>query len=160
NVFGMQGIVAREAGNDTYIETQLSAGVMPEHIRNVNELKQKLKKLEKDIELLDKHMRICDSIEGSKRTKETEATRMKIIRAKVILTTDEKQIREQAEQLDGEIERAKREACVHITGTVFPRVRVSMGRGVYAVRDACKDVVFKLVNHNVVMRGAEEDDDN
>lgn len=160
NVFGMQGIVAKEAGNDTYIETQLSAGVMPEHIRSVNELKQKLKKLEKDIELLDKHMRICDSIEGSKRTKETEATRMKIIRAKVILTTDEKKIREQMEQLDGEIERAKREACVHITGTVFPRVRVSMGRGVYAVRDACKDVVFKLVNHNVVMRGAEEDDDN
>ena len=150
-VFAMHGIVAKNAGNEHDVATILQAGVIPEHIRQANEIANQVKKYTSDMELLDKNLKVSDAIEGCKRTKQTEAIRMKIIRAKVVVNTELKKLEDHLNYLNEQIERAKSEATVVITGTVYPGVRVSMGQELYIVQDACKDVIFKCKNHQITM---------
>ena len=156
DVYGMQGITAKECGNNKDVYTRLQIGVIPEYIRQLNEVNAKLKKLYEDIELLDRNMKICDSIEGCKRTKETEAIRMKIMRAKVILSAEKKVLEDEKELRQLDIERSKTEAVVHIKGTVYTNTLVHIGMGKYRVKDACKNVIFRHKNEDVIMESAKE----
>lgn len=158
-IYGKQGIIAKEAGNSTNVTTKLSIGINPEDVRRVNEMKRRLKKLEKDIELLDKNMKIYEKMDGSKRTKETEALRMKIVRAKVTLNTEYTKLKNEVLYYDSENERARLEAVVHISCTVYPGVLVCIGNSMNNVKYAYRDVEFKLVNQDVIMKGGHEDDD-
>lgn len=157
DVFAMQGIIAKNAGNDSAVNTVLRAGVVPDHIRQINDLTEKIKKHNSDLELLDKNLKICEAIDGSKRTKETEAVRMKILRAKIVVNTELRKDEDRLNYLNSQIDKAKAEAAVAIKGTVYPGVKVQMGQNTYTVQDATREVKFKIVNHEVVMRSGDED---
>ncbi|MBQ8412325.1 MAG: DUF342 domain-containing protein, partial [Lachnospiraceae bacterium] len=117
-VTGLQGITAKTAGNDTGIATNLRAGVHYEDLVRISELNEKAFKLKQAIELLEKNLKIYDSLDGSKITKETESMRMKILRAKVVEVTELKSVQEEIHRLEEEIEQARKEARIHITGIV------------------------------------------
>lgn len=71
----------------------LIAGVTPDHMREVAILTEMLEKINENLELLDRSLKMYDKIPGSKRTKETEVVRTKIIRAKVMEAARQKSLR-------------------------------------------------------------------
>ncbi len=154
-----QGIVAKEAGNDAGIGTILQAGVVTEEMQRVAELVQQHHKVTDEVELLNKNLKIYDSLDGSRRTKETETIRMKILRAKVIKTAEQKKLAEQLSKLNEDIMRARQHAGIRIHGTVYPGVKVNVGKDWYEVKDACKDVKFLFRQNRVVMLAGDDETD-
>lgn len=157
DIFAMQGITVKNAGNDSGVRTNLSVGVLPEIKKKIIELNESLAKVLGDLEVLDKNLKVCESIEGCKPTAETESVRVKIVRAKVVLSTEEHKLREELTHLESEVRRAKQEAVVRVIGTVYSGVSVFVGGNPFTVKDPCKDVIFKIVNEQVVMRGSNDD---
>lgn len=155
-VSGTQGIRAKEAGNEAGTATALQVGMVAEEMQRAAELVQQHHRVTEEVELLDRNLKLYDSLEGSRRTKETEATRMKILRAKVIKTTEQKKIAEQLVRLNEEIRRARLQAHVRISGAVYAGVRVNIGKAWYEVKDACKDVQFLYRQGEVVMLSGDE----
>ena len=84
---------------------------------------------------------------------------MKIVRAKVTLNTEYTKLKNEVLYYDSENERARLEAVVHISRTVYPGVLVCIGNSMNNVKYAYKDVEFKLINQEVIMKGVQEDDD-
>ncbi len=156
NVSGMQGILAKEVGNDIDVATMLTAGVIPEYMREVAILNDSLEKVNGNLELLDRSLKMYDKIPGDKRTKETESVRMKIIRAKVMESTRHKMFTEQLEKINAEIDRAKEEANVRITGIVHAGTRISMGGDIYSVKEDLRDVEYRYRNYKVVQLAGDE----
>ena len=154
-----QGIVAKEAGNDAGIGTILQAGVVTEEMQRAAELVQQHHKVTDEVELLNKNLKIYDSLDGSRRTKETETIRMKILRAKVIKTAEQKKLAEQLSKLNEDIMRARQHAGIRIHGTVYPGVKVNVGKDWYEVKDACKDVKFLFRQNRVVMLAGDDETD-
>lgn len=150
NVTGIQGVIAKTAGNESCILTSITAGVSAVDMVRLSELSEKIVKIKSDMGLLERHMKNIDSLDGSKLTKEIENTRMKIIRAKVVLATELKEIQEQYNTLDEDIKKAKSEAKIHITGISYNEVRITIGRAVYLTKDSLKDIVYKNVNDKIV----------
>lgn len=156
-VTGVQGITAKTAGNDTGIITTLSAGVTKDDLIKLSELSEKLAALKANIIKLEKHQKAIDTLDGSKITKEIEAMRVKIIRAKVVVSAEHKALMEQYNLLEESINTARREACIHITGVAYGDLRVNIGHASCVTREAIKDVIFKNVNEQIVtVAGSEE----
>ncbi len=156
-VSGMQGIAAKEAGNETGTVTALQVGAVTEEMQQATELVQLHHKVTEEVELLDRNLKLYDSLEGSRRTRETEAIRMKILRAKVIKTTEQKKIAEQLVRLNEEIKRARQQARIRIYGTVYAGVRVNIGKDWYEVKEACKDVQFLHRQGGIVMLAGDDE---
>lgn len=156
-VTGVQGIVAKEAGNDAGILTVLRVGATGDYFKKIAEFKEQKTKVDSELDLLDKNLRVYDSLDGSRRTKETEATRMKIMRAKIIKSTERKQITDELNDLHEEVERARREAVVRITGISYSGVLIHIGSNEYAERDSCRDVIYKMVGMEIAAVAGEDD---
>ena len=156
NISGMQGILAKHVGNALGASTMLIAGVTPEHMREVAILTETLEKVNANVELLDKSLKMYDRMPGAKYTKETEALRTKIVRAKVMEVARQKKLEERFEIVNEEIDRAKEEANVRITGVVHVGTRVSMLGNVYTVNEDFKDVKYIYTNYQVEQLPGDE----
>lgn len=151
NVTGVQGITVKTVGNDTGVITVLSVGVVQEDLIKLSELTEKLAKLKANIEVLDKNQRVIDTMDGSRITKEIDAMRVKIIRAKVLQTAEHKALMEQYSILEENINTARRDAQIYVSGVVHSNVRINVGRASYVIKEPIKDVKFKNVNEHIVM---------
>lgn len=155
-VTGMQGIYAKEAGCDVGLQTDLRIGADIELMRRRNHLQREQKKVLDEIDLLDKNLKVFESLEPQKRNKETESMRMKILRAKVLKQTQSKQLDEEIVQITQETETANRDSEVVVSGIAYPGVHVYMGREGYAVKEACKAVRFRLQGTKMAAEGIEQ----
>ncbi len=155
-VFGMQGVQVKESGNDAGVTTTIHAGVMHDEIVRLTKMEVERQQLEETIELLDKNLKIYDKLDGSKVTKETEALRMKILRAKVIKASEKKHLDDEINTINAEIERARRQAKVRVTGVVYAGTQICIGRNTLLTRETWKDVTFfSKSDEIVVMAGGE-----
>lgn len=152
SISGIQGVVVKEAGVESGTVTVLQAGVEKEMLVKMADLVARHKKVTDEVDLLDRNLKVCESLEGSKRTKETEALRMKILRAKVVKATEQKHLSGELTALQEEVYRAKNQAEIEVKGVVYPGVKVNMGQSWFEVKDPCKDVRFRLVREEVVMQ--------
>lgn len=134
----------------------LIAGVTPDHMREVAILTEMLEKINENLELLDRSLKMYDKIPGSKRTKETEVVRTKIIRAKVMEAARQKKLEERFEIINEEIDKAKEEANVRITGVVHVGTKISMLGNIYTVQEDLKDVKYIYRNCEVEQLSGEE----
>lgn len=150
NVSAMQGIVVKEVGNTLGIVTTLQSGVLPEHVQDVAIYEEQIKKLSNDIELLEKNLKRFDAIPGNKRTKENEELRMRILRAKVIVVTDYKKIESKLEALKAEMEIAREQAVIKITGYAYNGTKIIMGQNGFTLKDDVRDVEYRYENNEVV----------
>lgn len=150
NVSGMQGIYAKEVGNEAGVTTVLQAGAIPEHMRTAALLSEQLEQIKKDVSFLDKNLKIYEALPGDKRTKETEATRMKILRAKVIKATEQKDISDKLNAMNEEIDKAKSQAIIKITGNAYAGTKITMGKAMHIVKDSCRDVEFTYRNYEII----------
>ncbi len=157
-VTGVQGVTLKEAGNETGVATVLQAGVVQEELEKVSRLTEERVKLVETIGLLEKNLKVYESLPGNRRTKETEAVRMKIFRAKVIKVTELKALDDTVAQLNEAIDTARRDAVVQVTGVSHAGIKVNIGRSCYISKDTWKDVVYKNINDNVVVQSGDDKD--
>ena len=156
NVTGVQGVVAKNAGNDTGILTVINAGVIQEDLNRLAQLVEEIDKAKSNNELLEKNLKIYEALDGSRRTKETEAVRMKILRAKIMVATEQKKLQEEYDQLEYSIETAKKEAMVHIKGVAYAGIKICIGRNSLVTQESLKDVKYKCVRDEVVLLSGDD----
>lgn len=155
-VTGMQGVTAKSVGNEAGVVTKIHFAETREFIMQISSYKEKLKKVKADVEFLEKQLRIFDSLDGSKRTKETEATKMKIIRAKVIRTAERNQLEEMIRNIGEEVAEANKNSIVRVTNVVYPRTRIYSNGNLYVQQEAYKDVKYKVKGDEIVIMSGDE----
>ncbi|MBE5946124.1 MAG: DUF342 domain-containing protein [Lachnospiraceae bacterium] len=155
-VTGVQGVIVKEAGNETGVLTVLQAGIVQEELELQTALVQEREKLIETIELLNKNLKVYDNLDGNKRTKETEALRMKIFRAKVIKVTELKSVDEQLNKVGAAIDSARRDALIEVTGLSHAGIKINIGRTHLITKETWKDVVYKSINEKIVVKSGDE----
>ncbi len=148
SVHAIQGMEINEAGNVNEIPTTLVAGVFPETLSRDAELRALIEKVEGEVELLDRSARILERIAKTKATQENSARRMKIIRAKVIKTTELKKYQDEKIRNEALIQSGKN-ASVTINNVIYPGCRIEIAGNGINVREQIKHVKFVLRNGNV-----------
>ncbi|MGN0153985.1 MAG: DUF342 domain-containing protein [Lachnospiraceae bacterium] len=148
SVHAVQGLEINEAGNQMEVPTKLVAGVLPQTMQRNGELAVIIKKIEDEVELLDKAARVMERMTQTKVTKETANRRMKIIQAKVIKTTELKKYKEEKIRSEALISSGK-DACVVVQNVIFPGCRVEIAGTGIDVKEQLKHVKFLLRDGNM-----------
>lgn len=149
-VTGNQGIFAKEAGNDIGIMTILKTGMVSDYLQRIAELRIQKEKVNRELDLIERNHKAYETLDGSKHTKETEAIRMKLVRAKVVKSTERKQLTDEINLLNEEVENIKKEAVVKISGIAYAGIVIHIKNQEFTVKDSCKEVVFRLRGNEIV----------
>lgn len=152
-VTGILGVKVKEAGNDKETPTVIQAGNLSEDLNKAATLKAELIELNRKFEQLEKHIKTFEQIDGSKLTKEIEATKTKMFRAKVVLKTDIRKKQDSLAIANARITQAK-ESIVHITKCCHLGVRITINGYHYLMTKEFSDIIFKVKREQVVMEGA------
>ncbi|MCR5271437.1 MAG: FapA family protein [Lachnospiraceae bacterium] len=150
NICGMLGVTVKEAGNDSEMPTILQSGVPREEIRRVHDMELQLKELEEKLRTLEQHQRTLDGV--SNPAKEIVDVRAKVMRAKVVVSSEQARLHEEMDPIKLLMEHAKRESKVHITGVIHPGVNIHINGINYIVDRAIAGVVYRLrLSDNVIV---------
>ena len=148
SIYAIQGMEISEAGNESEVSTVLAAGVLPKIIHRDTELAQLIEKVEEEVDLLDRSVKILERMSKAKITKEMNNRRMKIIRAKVIKSVELKKYREEKIRSEALINSGK-DANIVVQNVIYPGCRVEIaGRGI-DVRQQLKHVKFVLKDGSI-----------
>lgn len=143
SVHAVQGMELTEAGNDTEIETLLVAGALPETLRRNAELIDLIKKVQGEVDLLERSAKVLERMANTNITKETNNRRMKIIQAKVIKSTELKKY--QMEKVRSEaLINSGRNANVVVQKVIYPGCHVEIAGVGIDVKKELKHVKFVL----------------
>ncbi len=151
-VNAIQGIEAKTVGNEAEILSILNAGISTDVNIKLAETIKLMEKVQSEIDLLDRSTKIFEHMEKTQVTKEIEARRMKIIRAKVIKDTELKNHIKDYEYYNWLIELSK-DTKVIVNGIVYRGTRVEIMNQRYNVGEIARDVSFKLRGVEVIMEG-------
>lgn len=143
SVHAVQGVELTEAGNDTEIETLLVAGALPETLKRDIELQGLIKKVEGEVDLLDRSAKVLERMTNTNITKETNNRRMKIIQAKVIKSAELKKYQTEKIRSEALIHSGK-DANVVVQKVIFPGCRVEIAGVGIDVKQELKHVKFAL----------------
>lgn len=155
-IIGMMGITAKEVGNDTETITLLQTGPSKEDLARSSLLTEQLFKLKNDYELLEKQLKKYDAVKNPAKAGEIANLRQKVLRVKVMVATDRNKTSDELSRLNEEINNARKNACVHITGISHPGIKISIENNFYIVTEPFKDVIYKLQFGKVEAIGADD----
>lgn len=148
SVHAVQGMELSEAGNDTELETLLVAGALPDTLRRNIELAELIKKVEGEVDLLERSAKVLERMAKTNVTKETNNRRMKIIQAKIIKSTELKEY--QKEKLRSEtLINSGKNANVAVQKVIYPGCRVEIAGVGIEVKQELKHVKFILRDGNI-----------
>lgn len=143
HVSALQGITAKEIGNELGIVTRVQFGETNLHREELNRYKARLKKVKEDIHLLERQMDKYDRIEGSEMSREMELMRMQVIRAKVLRQAEQRRLEDTIPQVEEELRSAEKDSFVRVTGAIYPGAVIVTETASYAQEEAYKDVYYK-----------------
>lgn len=160
-IYGMCGVTVKEAGNSAGTPTLLRAGLPREFYARTVELTQMIAEIDGKVEAFNHHLENLDklaeeakNIADPKQKSETEAklseTRMQIIRARIVLTSNKNEYTEELTGLNEKIAADAANSIINVTGTVYDGVRIYIGTYPYIVTEAVKEVCFKLCAGEVI----------
>ena len=147
------GIKAKTFGNDANENTMLQIGVPRGYLDRVAQLRGDERKIRKDIDLLEQKLREMEMMPEGMKSEATEAMRMKCLRAKVVKSTEMKDIQEELAEREQEMENSKRTASVQATGMIYPGVVVNIWREAMAIKQETVSAKFTLSSKGVRMEG-------
>ena len=152
-ILASQSIQAKKVGNESGIKTELSIGVPDSYLRRVQELRTNKIKVGKELELLKTRLREMETMVDGERDANTEAFRMKCMRVKVIKDAELKQICEELEEREAEMETSKREGRIEIMGLVHSGTQVHIWGDALAVKEEVYRASYRGSIHGVVQEG-------
>lgn len=156
SVSAMQTIEAKDLGNDAGISTHLMIGELEIYRKALIEMKQRMRKVEKDIAVCEEQMKKCEQLESGTKSLQAEQVKMQVVRAKVVRQSEQKELMGQIQSLEEELARARMESHVKVTGIVYPGTVISSSKATYAQYEACKDVIFRPWLDQIQVMSPEE----
>lgn len=152
SVCGIKGIKITNVGNEAEKISTLVVGPTLEMAQRKLELLKLIEKVEGEIDLLDRSAKMYEQMDKTKITTETEARRMKIIRAKVIKVTELKGYYEENNVLISNMNEAAH-AKIYVKGLAYRGSRLIISGVRYNIREVVKDATFRLRGQEVIMEG-------
>lgn len=152
-VYGMAGVVVKEAGNEIGTPTLLRAGLPRSDYERVGELKKLIYEADQKVEAFNQHLKTLENRDDST----AKDTRMKIMRAKIVLSSAKKEYLEELEPLKERIAVDSKNSFIQITGVVHNDVRINIGMSPYVVYEPIKEITYRVVGGQIVGLSNEED---
>ena len=155
-VYGMTGVVVKEAGSDGGTPTLLRTGLPKGEYMRANELTAKIKKIDEQINEFNGHLANIAAAGNVENDHKLADTKTQIMRAKIVLASDRKVCQEELDVINERIRENFRNSTVCVTGTVFPGVRIYIGDTPYLVPEAVKEVKFINAGGAVIACGLDD----
>lgn len=156
SINAMQSISAKYIGNDSGIITKLFFGEMPNYRKELNAAKNRLRKVEEDIALLETQLEKIEQAPPEKRTGDLESLKMQLLRAKVVRQAEQKQLNGTVAALQEELRNARQNSFVRVTGVVYPGVMLMTEETTYVQTEAYKDVYYRPWLNQIQVMSPEE----
>ena len=151
-VSSIENITAKTVGNEMEVVTKLSAGVDGAMNLRVAQLMGLIKKVEDEVDLLDRSAKIFERMALVKMTAELEDRRMKIVQVKIIKNAELKQYLQEFEYLMIEVDKGE-QATIIIRDLAYRGTRIEIMGQRHNIRDTVRDVIFRIRNNEVIMEG-------
>lgn len=153
-VYGMTGLIVKEAGNFSGTSTLLRAGLPREEYARANELEALIKNIDHKLNEFNAFMANTSHVktDGDHLTdeqKKVSETRTKIMRAKIVLTSDRKNYSDELEILKERIKANAENSFINITGTIHAGVRIYIGANPLYISEAVKEVTYRLAGNAI-----------
>ena len=157
-IYGMCGVIVKEAGNSAGTPTLLRAGLPREYYARATELDQSIKEIDDKIAAFNHHLEALDQAAAEQPDgpdSKIADTRMQIMRAKIVLTSTRTEHLEELTDLKARIKEDSHNSYINIIGTVYDGVRIYIGTYPYLVTEAVKEVTFKVSCNEVILTSLE-----
>lgn len=148
-IYGMMGVVVKEAGNDAGTPTLLRTGLPRQEYERANKLSFEIKENEKKEMELSKHQNTIPDTQSQ--------LKAQIMRAKIVLKSQRNTMMEELDALNHRIAENAQSAAIHITGTAHNGVRIYIGASPYAVLESVREVSYTLQNLQVLAQPLQID---
>lgn len=148
SLYAVRGLEISEAGNEMEVPTKLAAGVLPAMMKRNTELHAMIKKVEEEVDLLDRSARIMERMTQTKVAKETANRRRKIIQAKIIKSAELRKYQEEKLRSEELIQNG-RNANITVEKIIFPGCRVEIAGTGVEIKEQIKHVKFVLKDGNI-----------
>lgn len=159
-VYGMTGVIVKEAGNDAGTPTLIRAGIPKTEYVRARELTERIKKIDEQTAELNEHMEMLSFAEHHDSSNTVAEKKTQIMRAKIVLASDRKVCQEELDKINERIRANADNSFINVTGTVFPGVRIYIGDVPYLVPEAVKEVKYLVKNGAVLAYGIDENIDD
>lgn len=153
-VYGMAGVIIKEAGNTAGMPTLLRAGLPREYYTRAASLAKMIQDNEAKINSFNQHLETLEK--NIAEDKAIAETRTQIMRAKIVLNSNNNEYKEELQSLDEKIKADVENSYINVLGTVYDGVRVYIGTYPYLVMEPVKEVTFKVTGNEVIMCPLEE----
>ncbi len=154
-VYGMCGVIVKEAGNNVGTPTLLRTGLPHEYYLRANELTKAIHEIDQKINSFNHHLETLESAMASDPEKYND-TKMQITRAKIVLSSSRKEYSDELSVLNEKIKADRTNSFINITGTVYDNVRIYIGSIPYLVTEAVKEVTFRIHNNDIIVESLSE----
>lgn len=158
DIYGMSGVIVREAGNDAGAPTLLRAGMPREYYQRAIELNKMIQEVDSKTATFNHHLESIDKALSEITDPKLSDTRMQIVRAKIVLAKNRSEYMEELSELNQMLEKDSENSFINVTGTVYDGVRVYIGSSPYLVNNDYKEVSFRLHRNEVIMGSLETED--
>ena len=148
-VYGMAGVIVTEAGNSAGAPTLLRAGLPREYYTKASELTKLIAEADTKTAALNQHLESIEKADQS--DPKISDMRMKIIRAKVVLSSTKSEYMAELGSLSEKIKQDATNSFIRVNGTVYEGVRIYIGSFPYLVNEAVMEVTFKIRNNEIVV---------
>lgn len=148
----MGGIVRAEDEIDAQIIgsrmgtiTEIEVGTNPAYKQELNKIEKRLSEMEKEEEKIEKALAILNR-EGYELTPEREELRARLTRTGFVLKGEKRKLENRRDELNKEIEeRGADKGRVKVRQTIYPGVRVTIGKAIRIFHD---EIHFAVLAYN------------
>lgn len=147
-VYGMTGVIVKEAGNCAGTHTLLRSGLPREEYAKAHELFLQINEIEEKINSFNHHLEVLEVSDKDDETK--DGMRKKIMRAKIVLSSQKSKCMEELNVLNGRIVEDAHNSFVDVLDLVYEGVRIYIGNVPYIVTEQIREVSYYRNNTAIV----------
>lgn len=151
-LYGMQGVTVKEAGNSAGAPTLLRTGLPREDYTRAAELTKAIYEIDKKIEAFNQHLAELDNPSKEISSEKATEIRTQIMRAKIVLASTKTEHSEELSVINERINADKESSIINITGTVYEGVRIYIGAFPFIVTEAIREITFTVQGSNVIAK--------
>lgn len=148
SIHAIKGIELVSAGNDLEVNTLLSVGVLQKTVERKRELDSLIDAMEDQLGLLAKALKALENKQSGDSPKDIEDRRKKIIQAKVLKSTENRQLRDERAAITALINSGK-DAQIIVQKKIWPGCRIEIAGMSTRLQESYKHVKFSIKNGNI-----------
>lgn len=155
-IYGMQGVTVKEAGNNAGSATLLRSGLPRESYTRAQELTKAVTEIDSKLESFQLHLSSLEENDNSLPEEKLSELKTQIMRAKIVLQSNKKEYLEELHIINERIKADAENSSITITDTIHSGVRIYIGRCPYVVTETVREVLYRVIGGQVVCMSSTE----